>query len=195
MRYHVQVGRGYRVARELNLEESELRARVLAPWSRGALVALGGREWEPARSELRILAGPRLEAADLALGQGWQRAERSARDVTAELLAPAPAAVALLAQTPAAATAASAALERAGLRPLAWEQATGATAALVAFDGGEGDARWWLEVGRALGALGERAVLAVHGGDALPGPLAQAPAIRLDGDAEAAAQALRKRLR
>ncbi|HEX4805816.1 MAG TPA: hypothetical protein VFU94_07945 [Conexibacter sp.] len=198
MRYHVQVSRGFRVARELNLDEAELRARILAPWSRRALVRLGGREWEPPRCELRVLAGPELTAADLAMGQGWQSAERSARDVTAELLAApaAPAAVALLAQTPAAAAAARAVLEPAGVQALAWEQAAGATAALVAFDAaaGEGDARWWLEVGRALGALGHRAVLAVHGGDALPAPLAHAPALRLDGDAEAA-RALSERLR
>lgn len=198
MRYHVQIGQGFRVARELNLEEPELRARVLAPWARRALVSLGGREWEPARCELRVLAGPELTAADLAMGQGWQNAQRTARDVTAGLLAaPAvPAAVALLAQTPAAAAAAREALERAGVRALAWEQAAGATAAVVAFDAaaGDGDARWWLEVGRALGALGARAVLAVHGGETLPGPLAQAPALRLD-DVDAAAQALRERLR
>jgi hypothetical protein len=198
VRYHVQIRRGFRVARELNLEEPELRARVLAPWSRRALVSLGGREWEPVHCELRVLAGPELTAADLAMGQGWQSAERSARDATAELLAvrPTPAAVALLAQTPAAAAAASTALERAGVRALAWEQAAGATAALVVFDASAtGDARWWLEVGRALGALGPRAVLAVHGGEAPPEPLAHAPALRLDGDADAAAQALRERLR
>lgn len=199
MRYHVQIRRGFRVARELNLEEDELQARVLTPWSRGALVSLGDREWEPAHCELRLLAGPELTAADLAMGQGWQNAERTSRDVTAELLAarPAPTAVALLAQTPAAAAAASAALERAGVQALAWEQAAGATSALVAFDaaGDNGDARWWLEVGRALGALGERAVLAVHGGVALPGPLAHAPAIRLDGGVDAASQALLERLR
>jgi len=198
VRYHVQIRRGFRVARELNLDETELRARVLTPWSRGALVSLGDREWEPAHCELRLLGGPELTAADLAMGQGWQNAERSARDVTAEMLAvrPAPTAVALLAQTPAAAAAASVALERAGVQALAWEQAAGATSALVAFDAaGDGDARWWLEVGRALGALGERAVLAVHGGDAPSGPLAHAPAIRLDGDADSAAQALTERLR
>jgi len=199
VRYHVQIRRGFRVARELNLEEPELRARVLTPWTRGAPVPVGGREWEPAHCELRVLAGPELTAADLAMGQGWQNAERSARDATAELLAvrPKPAAVALLAQTAAAAAAANAALERVGVQPLAWEQAAGATAALVAFDAGSGDgtdARWWLEVGRALGALGPRAVLAVHDGDVLPGPLAHAPAVRLD-DADAAAQALRERLR
>lgn len=200
MRYHVQIGRGFRVARELNLGEAELRARVLGPWSHGAPVALGGHEWAPARCELRVLAGPELGPADLAMGQGWQSAERSGRDVTAELLAapaPLPDAVALLAQTPAAAAAARAALERLGVPALAWEQAAGATAALVAFDltAGDGDARWWMEVGRALGALGARAVLAVHGGERLPGPLADAPAIRLDDGADAAARAVRERLR
>lgn len=200
MRFHVQIGRGFRVARAFNLLEAELRARILAPWSRGESVRLGDREWEPARCELRVLAGPELQPPDLAMGQGWQRAERSARDVTAELLAaptPTPQTVAVLAQSPAAASAAADALAALGLQSLAWEQAAGATAALVAFDAaaGGGDARWWLDVGRALGALGERAVLAVCGAGAPPEPLERAPAIRLDGDPDAAAQALAERLR
>lgn len=201
MRFHVQIGRGFRVARAFNLTERELHERILAPWRADVPIALGDREWAPARSELRILAGPELAPPDLAMGQGWQSAERSAHDATAELLAapaPLPAAVALLAQTPAAASAAGDVLARLGIRALAWEQAAGAGAALVAFDaaaGGSGDdARWWLEVGRALGALGARAVLAVHGGDTLPEPLAHAHALRLDGDAEAA-RALSERLR
>jgi hypothetical protein len=103
----------------------------------------------------------------------------------------------VLAQSPAAASAAGDVLARLGVEALAWEQAGGATAALVAFDAaaGDGDARWWLEVGRALGALGAHAVLAVCGAEVLPPPLAHALAIRLDGDADAAAQALRERLR
>jgi hypothetical protein len=198
VRFHVQVSRGFRVACAFNLEEPELRAAILAPWSRGTAITLGEREWDPARCELRILAGPELEPARLAIGQGWQNAERSAREVTAKLLSappPLPTAVALLAQTPAAAAAAVAALERLGLEAPAWEPGgAGAAAALIAFDAGaeRADARWWLEVGRALGALGERALLAVHGGDALPAPLDGAPALRLDAQAP---QALAERLR
>lgn len=202
MRFHVQIGRGFRVARAFNLTERELHERILAPWRADTPISLGDREWEPARSELRILAGPELAPPDLAMGQGWQSAERSAHDATAELLAappPLPTEVALLAQTPPAASSAGDVLARLGLQALAWEQAAGATAALVVFDlsAGDGadDARWWLEVGRALGALGVHAVLAVRGGDVLPAPLAHALAIRLDGDVDAAAQALRERLR
>ena len=57
MRYHVQIGRGFRVARALNLTERELNERILTPWRAGATISLGDREWEAARSELRVLAG------------------------------------------------------------------------------------------------------------------------------------------
>lgn len=201
MRFHVQIGRGFRVARAFNLTERELHERILAPWRADEPILLGDREWEPARSELRILAGPELAPQDLAMGQGWQSAERSARDATAELLAapaPLPAAVAVLAQTREAGEAARAALTHLGVRSSEWEPGR-TRAVLVAFDASPGDgtddARWWLNVGIALGALGERAVLAVRGADVLPAPLAHALALRLDGDVDAAAQALSERLR
>jgi len=185
VRYHVQIQRGFRVARAFNLTEEELRARIVRPWSAGLPVALGDRDWDPAEAQISILAGPELDGPQLAMGQGWQSAERSGREVTAQLLRAAQSAVAVLAQTEAAAQATAAALEHLGLQAVPWDRGrTPAQAALIALDprAGEGDARWWLEVGLALGLLGERALVAVLGGGPAPAPLEGAEAIALDAD-------------
>src|SRR5439155_3680371 len=100
--FHVEVSRSVRRARVFNLTEPELRSQVLEPWSTGRTFELGDREWEPAQSSLRILEGPGLDPQDLAFGQGWNNAARKSREVTGELLASAPGAVAVLADTPAA---------------------------------------------------------------------------------------------
>jgi hypothetical protein len=220
--FHVEIRRGFRIARALNVTEAELQARVLEPWRRGAEVALGDRTWKAGDATLRVLEGPELDAAQLAMGQGWTNAERSARDVTRRLLAedagaPAPP-VAVLAQSEAGRAAAHAVLAHAGLVPLAWEPvrtallaaARGETpaaplalsGALLAFDG---EARseastvaeaWWLDVGLALGAFGWRAVPASFHGAVLPAPLGSAAgaALPLD-DPASAALALPERLR
>jgi hypothetical protein len=195
--FHVQIQRGFRVARAFNLSEQELHVRVLGPWRAGAPLSLGDRDWDPAEAELTILEGPELDPPQLAVGQGWSNAERSAQDATARLLAgppPLPAGVAVLAQSDEAARAAADALAAVGVQPLAWDPARPASTALVAFDAaaGAGDARWWLEVGRALGALGGRALLATRGADALPAPLHDARPLRLDA---LEPQALPERLR
>src|SRR6266496_2553235 len=87
MPYHVEIRQGLRRARQFNLEEEELRARVLDPWRAGRMIRLGDRQWEPRESELRILDGAELSHQDLAYGQAWANAERSGRDVARELLA------------------------------------------------------------------------------------------------------------
>lgn len=213
--FHVEIRRGFRHARAFNLSERELRDRVLLPWAHGAPVALGDREWDPAEAELRILEGPELDASRLALGQGWDSAERSAQDATERVLAAArrpvaPTGVAVLAQTPGAQEAATAALAALGLPALPWRElrerllapggATWAEApppvALVALDPGapaaELDSRWWLDVGLAVGALRERAVLAQLGDAPLPVHLGPREAVSLDATAP---QALAQRLR
>jgi hypothetical protein len=198
VRYHVEIRRGLsRVARAFNLSESELRRQILEPWFHGAPVQFGERQWEPAKCELTVLAGPELDSSRLAIGQGWSNAERTAEDVTARLLAapPLPTAVAVLAQSAEAAQTARAVLARIELRALDWDPRHAAAApAVIAFDprAGDGDARWWLNVGVALGALGARALLATLGPGPLPPPLEEAVAIPLDA---AEPQALRERLR
>jgi hypothetical protein len=65
-------------------------AKVVEPWLEDRQIAMGDRDWEPRKSSLRILEGPRMENADLAFGQGWANAERASENVTRGLLASAP---------------------------------------------------------------------------------------------------------
>jgi hypothetical protein len=101
MPFHVEISSSFNHARVFNLEEAELRHTVLEPWIRGITFEFGEREWEPRESRLTILEGAMLEAPDLASGQGWPNALRSAEDVTrpmleaAEASAPVQAAVAI----------------------------------------------------------------------------------------------------
>jgi hypothetical protein len=87
-RFHVELRKrtGARRAWEFNLSRERVIAQVIEPWRAGRSVAVGGRTWEPRESELRILEGPELELIDLDRGQGPGNAERTARNVTLELL-------------------------------------------------------------------------------------------------------------
>lgn len=198
MRYHVEIRSGLsRVARAFNLSEEELRHHVVAPWLHGGPVLLGGRDWEPSKCTLTVLAGPELDDSRLAMGQGWSNAERTAENVTATLLAaPAtPAGVAVLAQSHEAAQAARDVLARIEIAVLDWDpQHAAAAPAVIAFDAraDQRDTRWWLHVGIALGALGGRALLTTIGPELLPPPLEGAVAIPLDATEP---QALLERLR
>ena len=88
MPFHVEISASrMRRARAFNLGEEELRNTILEPWTTDRTIELGDREWVPRESSLRVLEGPRLEGPDLAFGQGWSNAERSAREVTGEVLA------------------------------------------------------------------------------------------------------------
>jgi hypothetical protein len=206
--FHVEIRRSMHRARVFNLDTVELRARVLDPWARGGPVALGDQEWDPRDCALTVLEGPALEPPDLAHGQGWHRAVRSARDVTEDVLrASAPAAaVAVLATAPAARRVAGAALDQLGVeaadwpavrsRLLAGEHAgEGIVGALIIVDG-PADA-WLLDVGLAVGALGARAVLVC----APDGPLAARirelglPALQVEGHDDDTARALAERVR
>jgi hypothetical protein len=87
MSFHVEVNASssLRHARVFNLTAEELRA-IVEPWLAGQAVELGDREWDPRKSTMRILEGPRLDTPDLSFGQGWSNAERSASDVTRQVL-------------------------------------------------------------------------------------------------------------
>src|SRR4051794_4522343 len=86
MSYHVEVGRSsFHRARAFNLDDAQLRALV-EPWARGQTVELGEREWDPRENDLTVIEGPTLDPADLAHGQGWNRATKTGRDVTARVL-------------------------------------------------------------------------------------------------------------
>jgi hypothetical protein len=182
-RFHVEVRQGRRRARIFNLDDAELRRVIVEPWRLGAPIELAGRRWERRDCRLRILAGPRLAAVDLAHGQGWNRAERTARDVTDTLLqGDAGAAVAVLAPDPQSAGAAAELLRRLGLEPTGWGAARRGILAWAA-DPAAADAlettaallvcvadpppSWLLDAGLALGALGVRAVaVQIDGGPA-----------------------------
>src|SRR5438105_8666086 len=102
MAFHVEIRRSLRHARAFNLDEERLHRAVVDQWRAGRKVELGDQEWDPADSVLTILEGPELSQPDLALGQGWHNAERSATNVTARVLEKAAAeatVVAVLAET------------------------------------------------------------------------------------------------
>jgi hypothetical protein len=172
--YHVQVSRSFQRAALFNLSEADLIDRIVEPWSRGARVELGDREWDPVEADLVVLEGPELDAPELALGQGWGNASRTGRDVTAEVLNRSrPVSVVA---GPAGRAAVAGAL--AGLRVVDWETVRerilasadpGVAYAVVVLD----DEVDRFEAGLAVGALGARALL-VQGDsdlDALPARL------------------------
>lgn len=200
MLFHVEITRSLHHARVFNLAEDELRARVVEPWSRGEPVALGGRDWEPADSTLTILEGPRLAPADLAHGQGWHHARRSARPVTIDVLRSTvrPATLAVLADGAEAQRLAAAVGDELGVTPVQWHHVraallsgapAGVDTALVIGD----DSTAPFDVGLVVGALGRRAVVAWLG---RPGPeLDGLDARPLDPSDPAVPRALAERLR
>ncbi|MFN8162655.1 MAG: hypothetical protein U0R26_02280 [Solirubrobacterales bacterium] len=88
--FHVEISGGFHRARVFNLNHEDLVAKVIEPWLEDRVIEMGDREWEPRDSSLSILEGPRMEARDLAFGQGWANAERGSRNVTREILSQAP---------------------------------------------------------------------------------------------------------
>ncbi len=90
--YHVELRRFPHNTHAFNLTEAQLRGTILAPWRRNQTIEVAEQKWVPEQTTLTILEGPELTTADLALGRGWAVAHRTGRDVTQEMLAPAPAA-------------------------------------------------------------------------------------------------------
>lgn len=126
MPFHVELSTGLNHARAFNLSREQLLAQVVAPWLEALPVELGEQEWLPAESKLKILEGPRLEGPDLAFGQGWSNAERSAENVTKRELAAAPSpelpdAFVIEAEQPQ--TAVGGMLESQAARPISWVEA------------------------------------------------------------------------
>jgi hypothetical protein len=211
MAYHVEVRRGHGHARVFNLGEDELRETVLEPWIHGRPLDLGDQLWERRESQLRILEGPTLAGPDLAYGQGWNRAERTAREVTDELVAGQAQTVAVLASTQAAADAATRMLEALGLLAVDWgavarapiltwlqgaNRATDLTFSAALLIAGGSVPEWWLlEAGIALGALGPRAAVVQFGGEPPPAPLRELDVLHLDPRSPGDLERLRERLR
>jgi hypothetical protein len=211
MPYHVEIRRSRRRARVFNLSEEELRRTVLDLWRLGQPVELGDRRWRRDDSQLRILDGPPLEGVDLAYGQGWNRAERTARDVTDELVADGAGVVAVLACTPEAADAAARMLAALGLDSIPWigaardailawlaageQRAPLEFSAVLLVSAADPPARWLFEAGVALGSLGPRAVLIALDGEPPPTSLDGIDVLALDPEAEGDLDRLAERLR
>jgi hypothetical protein len=179
MAFHVEIARGHRTAREFNLDGDRLRRLVLEPWAQGREIRMGDREWLPAECHLTILQGPELSAPDLAYGRGWDRAVRTGRNVTRDLVAGAARAVstiAVLAETGSGRDTIVAALGELGIRGVEWSASREPALAsrrdssadqtgevpigvILAVDGPEPREEWLYEAGVAVGALGGSALV------------------------------------
>jgi hypothetical protein len=90
MAFHVELSSPKNRARVFNLSHEELLADVIEPWLADRPFELAEYEWLPSESSLKILEGRHLDNPDLAFGQGWSNAERSAENVTKRVLEQAP---------------------------------------------------------------------------------------------------------
>ena len=84
--FHVELRKFPHNACAFNLGEAEL-GELLVPWSRERWIELGERKWNPNEARLTVLEGPRLEVEDLAMGQGWRKAQHRSQDVTERVIA------------------------------------------------------------------------------------------------------------
>jgi hypothetical protein len=84
MPFHVEINSPVNRSRVLNLDQADLRGKVLGPWIAGLPFEFGDGEWVPRESRLSILEGPTLESATGE--EGWADALRTAVDVTREML-------------------------------------------------------------------------------------------------------------
>jgi hypothetical protein len=163
MPYHVELRSSLQRAWLFNLDAEELWRAVVAPWAAGSPLRVSDRAWDPRECELKILEGPRLDGAELAFGQGWSRALKRGRDVTAAFLR-APATV--ISPTRDGHEQGVALLAQAGLAAVDWgpvreallagrEASVGAALIMAVAQPGP----WLLDAGLALGALPGRAHL------------------------------------
>ena len=212
MPFHVEIKSGLQHARAFNLEEGNVRRTIVDPWLDGRVIELGGREWEPKECTLRILEGPELSGPDLALGRGWDNAERRSENVTRQLVTREASstgpAVVVLAESAEAEAQVQQMLATLQLERALWAElrarilSPGAPqdgnpkryAAVLVVESAEPTASWMFDAGLARGALGHRAVLVQLGGGAIPSQLAGVDVMRLVPDDETSLRALRERL-
>lgn len=128
MPFHVEVSSSPNHARAFNVGDDEVR-QILNLWIAGQTFEFGEQEWDPRESKLTILEGKALDGPDLAFGQGWSNALRSAEDVTrkmmesAEMQAPLPPVVEVEADSVEAAAAEIA--SGSSTSPVEWDAARG----------------------------------------------------------------------
>jgi hypothetical protein len=209
--FHVQISQGFRRARAFNLDEVKLRSEILEPWTRGRVIMLGDRDWEPRDSKLVVLEGPELPDTELSMGRGWPNAERISENVTRRLVdaAAAPATrplVVVLAASEGAGAEVARVLERLGLETAPWSELRARIlgsqrdgrgpgyAAVLVIDSASPSPAWLFDAGLVRGALGPRAVFAQLGDAGIPAELAGIDVIRLDPQNEASLQVLEARL-
>jgi hypothetical protein len=205
--FHVQVERGHRRAAVFNLDGDRLNRDVIAPWLQGSPIELGDRDWEPRETRLTVIEGPELTTADLAHGRGWDNARRSARDVTADVLAQASIPrVAVLADSEQDERRLDVALARHGIDTLSWPElkaaivagrvsSLGAVAVVVALRDADPSAQVLFDAGLAAGALQGAVLVACLDGAAAPAALGDLHAAALDPEDGRSVTALVARLR
>ena len=214
MPFHVEIKSGMQHARAFNLEEGSLRRTIIEPWLAGLVIELGDRDWEPKECTLRILEGPELSGPDLALGRGWDNAERRSENVTRRLVTrDAPSTgptVVVLAESPDAEAQIGQMLAALELGHSDWAELrarilspggshagggdAGAYAAVLVVESADPAPSWMFDAGLARGALGPRAVVVQLGDRAIPAQLAGVEVMRLVPGDETSLQALRERL-
>lgn len=86
MPFQVEISSPLHRARLLDVEEEDLRSKVLEPWVRGLPFEFGEQRWEPRECRLTILEGPALDSVGADPEERWVCALRSAEDVTQSLL-------------------------------------------------------------------------------------------------------------
>jgi hypothetical protein len=85
--FHVELRRFPYVARAFNLNEQELDARIVQPFTRGVAVEFDDRTWPADRkTKMMIYEGPSIASEDRGLGRGWSLVTRDGKDVTANVL-------------------------------------------------------------------------------------------------------------
>jgi hypothetical protein len=84
--FHVELRRFPHNTHAFNLEQGELRARVLYPWLAGKKFEFYEAMWSPEEARLTVLEGPRLQPGEIAMGRGWANAMRHGTDVTERVL-------------------------------------------------------------------------------------------------------------
>lgn len=212
MPFHVEVRRSYRRAWAFNLDEQKLRGGLIEPWRSGLKITLGGQEWDPRDCTLKVLEGPALEAPDLGHGRGWSNAERSARDVTRDVLGAGAPSVAVLAESEQGERQVKDVLAGLGIQTVEWDDvrarvlaaatvigerpadALRSVAVVVVPEPAPG-ASWLFEAGLALGALGGRAIVAQVGDSPPPEAFRELAVVRLDNERPASLHALAERIR
>lgn len=85
--FHAELRMGMHVVRRFNLGDAELWHGFLEPLLAGEEFSVEGHEFTPRETQLTVYEGAVLRTDQLALGRGWQNAERTAKDVTARVLA------------------------------------------------------------------------------------------------------------